>query len=419
MEICNSRKSEKTSFLLKIVIVLALFVNEDILVFGTLGDAYLIGFRYFVQFALFVVLMLRAIMLDRIKIDRASWFLFMMALLLMCSLIINADFRNGYFVLILILSISFLLLKVASFNAIMDVFFNVMTFISFYSLVVFAITKIDSSWLSSFPIIKNIADNEFYFVLFTNVPLNHGGLLRNYGPFREPGVFQMFIIIALIYGLFIKKQKSLPKIMANFLAIITTFSTTGYIVAGIVVLALLFDFEKENRKVKYTTILVLFCIILYMALFTDLLYREDYGSVFGKLWNRDSLSFNARWGSVILNLRMFKQAPFFGKGITYVDTNFPLWAFEEFEYYINDNTNTLLIQLSMFGILYVLMYLIGFVITVFYNYRTNIFCKLLILASLLVMLVGENLTYSILLSVFIFAGVVEWSARIPYYGFYC
>ena len=54
-------------------------------------------------------------------------------------------------------------------------------------------------------------------------------MVRNFGLFREPGVYQMYIILALIIQLFIFSKPNLKITIMYILVLISTFSTTGYI----------------------------------------------------------------------------------------------------------------------------------------------------------------------------------------------
>lgn len=50
-----------------------------------------------------------------------------------------------------------------------------------------------------------------------------GALIRNWRIFREPGVFQMYLILGLLAQLFILKRPKLFSIIVYIITIITTF----------------------------------------------------------------------------------------------------------------------------------------------------------------------------------------------------
>ena len=181
-------------------------------------------------------------------------------------------------------------------------------------------------------------------------------LVRNWGPFREPGVFQLFIVVAVIYELFRKKKSNWIKLVVFIFAIITTFSTTGYIALGVVILAVVL-MNKNNmsigqRRLLIGVVIVFVLLILYLSIFTDLIIKSDgYGSVFGKiLGSYESLSYNTRMASIWTNIKIFFENPIFGKGITYVDNHYSAIASSMYGMSIVDNTNMLFILLARFGL---------------------------------------------------------------------
>ena len=67
-----------------------------------------------------------------------------------------------------------------------------------------------------------------------------------------------------------------------------------------------------------------------------------------------------------------------------------------------DNTNTVLIQLSRFGFIFALIFVYRY-IKFFWNYISSTrITKILVMSSFFVLMVGENLTYSFFMSIFIF-----------------
>lgn len=87
---------------------------------------------------------------------------------------------------------------------------------------------------SSFPLLgwDNIENNTNVVttLYIFSIPLEYDGVIRNSGPFWEPGRFTIYITLALAIVLFyfkesITSKRSLVLILTN----ITTFSTTGYV----------------------------------------------------------------------------------------------------------------------------------------------------------------------------------------------
>lgn len=86
-------------------------------------------------------------------------------------------------------------------------FEKVMFFLAIYSLICFGIANVSTEIVRKFPVMTNIADVEFYcmgLTVFTKYSMIDSFFLRNYGVFREPGVYQMFLNFALCCYLFCK-----------------------------------------------------------------------------------------------------------------------------------------------------------------------------------------------------------------------
>ena len=386
--------------LFSIILILELFVNEDILIFGTYGNASLIKLKFVVQTISFILILLKNRIVE--KTDSFYSFVFLSALIII-SCVINTDIRAGYLFMIMIYMTVLLFLQRVHIDYVLEQVYQTMVVICAYSLFVYFLRALFPGIMSFFPVIKNVSNTEFYFCGLANVIVHPGGLLRNYGPFREPGVFQMFIIVPLIYALFRRDKIEFKKVSILVLALVTTFSTTGYIAFIFLITAFLFHKDMSNKTTKYVLLATLFVLFLYLVFGTDLMYKQGYGSVFGKLFGGyESISTKARMASVLGNLKIFWTNPIIGRGITFVDEYFPIMAQNTVGFMTRDNTNTVLIQLSRFGLPFVLIFISRY-IQFFWNYISSTrMTKFLLLCSFFVLTVGENLTYSFLMSLFLF-----------------
>lgn len=394
------KKSDKIyGKFLSLLVVLELFVTEDVLVFGTLDSSKLINFRYGVQIVCFLLML---VFVKRIKITKDFYAITFLSGIVLISGLINLDFRLGYLFLVMIYLSVFLCLQLIDIDAIMELFYKSMVFICLYSLVVYGIRVFFPGFLSHFPIITNVANIDFYFCGLSNAIVHPGGLIRNYGPFREPGVFQMFVVIALIYCLFKKEKINIFNSIILIITLCTTFSTTGYIALFLLLAAFLFHNNKINKTAKFCILLVTFAGIAYLTFGTDLMYKQGYGSVFGKLFGAyDSISMAARKASIVVNLKMFLRRPILGNGISYVDESFSQITYSIFSVITHDNTNTLLIQLSRFGIVFAVLFIRRYIQFFWNHFKTNSTTKILIILAFFVLLFGENLSYSFLIALFL------------------
>ena len=102
--------------------------------------------------------------------------------------------------------------------------------------------------LSKIFILTNIGGQRFYTWLVCSLPIEPGGIIRNFGFARVPGVFAIYIIIALIFETFINENSSVKRIIIFTITLITTFSTTGFIAFGFYLIAILFNSSNTKSK---------------------------------------------------------------------------------------------------------------------------------------------------------------------------
>lgn len=407
MEIFN-RELEKITFTVwaKIIIIGLLFANEDVFIFGVWDN---LVFRNVPTIIQLIGLVYFIFNIRYVKKDGNFLSLFFLSFIILFTCVVNCDLRFGYLFFVVLFINCFLCLNIYCLDDILELFYKVMYFISLYSLLFYCVRMLFPLLLKFFPVIRNVANIDFYFCGLCNVIINHGGLLRNYGPFREPGVFQMFIIIALTFGLFKRKKMVFSELICLIVALCTTFSTTGYICLFFLMTGFFFHKNSFNKYIRHGVLIFVLIGAFYLTFYTDLLYKEGYGSVFGKMLGAyNSISMIAREASITVNLKMFLNKPIFGNGLTYVDNNFSFFAFQIYGLATKDNTNTLLIQLSRFGLMFALIYVVRFIVNLWNYFDINVVSKLCIIISFFALLCGENLSYSFMVSMFLFVPIYHY-----------
>ena len=241
---------------------------------------------------------------------------------------------------------------------------------------------------------------EYYFVLFSVVPTKVGGygLFRNMSLFREPGVLAVFLIIALVFELFKNDSPRFKYMLVYTIALITTFSTAGYII-----LAAIYLYVLINKKVKHRFAygFLLLTGVLCILLFTDMLSAE--GALLGKFNGTGNTgSWLSRLYSVFGNLQLAGQSPLWGVGRYHLYGS----VFETISpiHKVVDNTNTVLINFAAYGIPYGLINFWGIWK---FTKRTN--CRraggILVLLVLLLALSNEDMGQNIIYYALVFLGL--------------
>ncbi len=189
------------------------------------------------------------------------------------------------------------------------------------------------------------------FIIFTWEGKSEG-FLRNSGNFTEPGYFASILILAMSFNLLHQKKILNKENIVLTIAIITTFSTSGYIALFYVfTLKILFTYKN---KYKY----LLIPLMLYIAY--ESYVRLDF------LQNKVTNQFQTqveegvergRFGSTILDFKDLKKYPLIGRGQTKAT------RFDEVEFWEGDQAprpilNGVTDTLLKYGIIGFIFYLI-------------------------------------------------------------
>lgn len=140
-----------------------------------------------------------------------------------------------------------------------------------------------------------------------NFILDAVGINRNCGPFWEPGMFAVFLIIGLFFNIFISKRKIVG--FSNLIllgALITTFSTGGFIVA-----LFLFIYYIINKGITFTNVAIFIPItIIVVNIVMNLEYIGD--KTLFQFENASVGSDLSRYGAFLTQIKMIDASPFIG-----------------------------------------------------------------------------------------------------------
>ena len=284
---------------------LSFFFREEKLSFVLVGLSfiyYLFRFRLYITKEIFFILFILSFwyFLQYVYVDSYQ----------ITSVLSRCFYLYGAFFIALILERRFI-----------RVFVNVIVGISIISLVIYFLSYIPS--VKSY-LIGVIAPNFIPLnvenaiqkggginILIYNFQINYidqtVGYMRNCGPFWEPGMFAVFLNIALFFHNFIGK----PNVFYNVIlvvALITTFSTGGYSVA-------LFVFLLYILQFKQNVIFVILEILVFIWMFIKLQEMEYVGAKIEQqiIVARQGMGSDiSRFGAMLTQIEMIKTSPFFG-----------------------------------------------------------------------------------------------------------
>lgn len=130
---------------------------------------------------------------------------------------------------------------------------------------------------------------------------------RNPGPFWEPGAFAIYLNLALIFNLIIEKKIWTKKNIILSIALITTFSTSGYIAFFILIFSFYTINQSIVKKIMYGLFLLPILITLYFSL--DFLNKKVEQNI-----SLAGTTTSSRFGSAEADFKDLAKSPFIGWG---------------------------------------------------------------------------------------------------------
>ncbi len=369
--------------------------SEDTLIFGTNSNQYFIIFRFVVYFV-FLFFFLNEVWRE---INKSTfYFTLLITFCVLFTMLLHNDIRNGYLLQLLGVIVALKFSSYMKFREFLKNFSNIIYLLSIVSLIFFVAVNLSTSFFNSLPLITNVADVDFATIYISNI-VKSNGLLRNSSIFREAGVFSIYLIISLMYELFLTENKSIRKQIILFLALITTFSTSGYIVLGIIIMAYVLNAKGIKTKVKFILLSFLVIITLFPIVFVD---------VFSKI-NPDSASYVStfsRTSSFIVPTKIFVENPL-GVGLTKLADLYAYHSYNLFGKQLDSSsvaTNTLLNTFAIYGFVYgsILIYATFRLVRLFELSRI---VGVFILLAFLLLFSSQELRFSLLFNYLIMYGL--------------
>ena len=239
-----------------------------------------------------------------------------------------------------------------------EVYLKTMTFVCVISLVFYSLNLMGIS----FPALVQISGKGDNLIIY-NQQLDDNditGLLRNPGMFWEPGAFAGYIMVAFM--LFIGRLDEMwiyyrKSVLILLIALLTTMSTTGYIVMGVMLVLFSFKVIRNNVFSTFTVALLLIGFV-YLYSNTDFM-GEKISSQFEYARTQTEYEINySRFGTIVFDWQYIKLHPLFGNGLM-SETRFSLhtksFDFEELQAFGNGFTGII----ASMGLVFFIVFLIS------------------------------------------------------------
>lgn len=337
-----------------VFIFLLIFVSDDTVLFGTNIDENYIIFKYFIYIIMFVYILSKRNFLEKsTETNRKYYVIIIFIMFSFCStLITNSEIRNGNILQAIVISLSAIISIRLDLKTFLDKYSNVIFYISSFSLVVFVISILFRPALEFLPSIQNYEDVEFLNAGLA-VVFKDPGIVRNLAFFREPGVFGIYLLVALIIELFYNDRPDPKKVFIIIVSLLTTLSTASFLIAFVILLGYFF----RQSPGKAMSILATTAVLIY-AFYDPLL------TVFSK-FDEGSAQYSsalARTSSFFVPFYIFASSPIFGSGLTGFYDEYFLVSQQLYGFYLDPSqysTNTILNMFAIYGIIMGLFWLVG------------------------------------------------------------
>lgn len=403
-------KIKVNSILVFLLVFTIVWINEDSFIFSVNSNYNYIIAKYIIYCFLIVVL----VSLNISGYNNSIYVLGLIILLICLTSIFNFDFTGGYIYQIITIVLSFLLVKEIRFIVFSEIFCKVMYFLSIVSLAVYLIVLALPSILLHFPEMTNIAGTKCYNLYLSVIFKGDGySLSRNTSIFREPGVFMIYLNIALIFSLFLNKTMNRKYILVYLIAIISTMSTAGVILGGLIIALSIFFDQKKHKKIDKYVIIVLFLMSLtYFA--TN---EEIYKQVFDKL-NSNSGSYNstmARIVSLLVPVVIFYHNPLWGAGLSSFSSEFTKYSISNYGISFLSGgtaTSTITNKFATYGLFFGVIFVIAiFLFSIKISARRGYLFSTLLFLVMVALFTNEDMRYSLLFNMLVFYGICHYNEK--------
>lgn len=382
-----SYKSEKIKNLLYSIFALYIIYSTDSLIVTICANRTIEYGSYAILGVLASIFLVKILLRNH---GRVSWDILLCVVCVFLSSVMNFDRSLIGLIKFFCLIIGFYIATEFDQKRFVKAFVSMMTLIAIASLIVYVL-KDFLIGLNILPIITGYKGQQFANFFFANVRVNSVSSFRNWGPFWEPGAYQAYVIVSLLFLMFDNiefKHKNLM-IIIHVITIGTIMSTTGFLAVPFLLIAFIIDrsTSKKFLLLKIAIVVIAFGFILWFmsSSYFDTIFTNKFemGSDIDRI-------VTVRYG-----IKLFLQKPIFGYSSAYT-AKFHEMAGQTFAI-----TNTYIANLVVFGMVMGVLS-IAFIYRFVRSYRKTGIITLLIFISLIISFSGEKMLYCPLFSFLMF-----------------
>ena len=311
--------------------------------------------------------------------------------------------------------IPFIIPLIISYEEFVRLYSKIIKFLAISSVIVFfALIVLGTSVYSFFPRTVGLTGLEyvnFFIFVVPDMGIWNSTIERNASIFWEPGAFQGFLTLGLLFEIFFYKMKRKKNIAFLALASLTTISTTGYIILIILFAMVVLggtSMRINKRLFLFGVPLILSCIVLGGPfLIANILekFSEGHQSSFIRLT------------STLVDLNVFANSFFYGVGLSGYSSMVSEVSLQLFSLELGGSQNSLTYHLATYGLLFVTPLLL------IYLTFCKFLCKdikrtMIVFTILIITFATENFFTSLIWLVLGFYGIHSSSKRKSESNFY-
>lgn len=324
--------------------------------------------------------------------------------LLAVSMIVKQDYQAVYFSIMLYLLFAVFLSYFLPLQEAAAYYVALMTLIGVWTILGMFVLKpmVEMGWISGNPFMGVNGWFLYNFGLTFTSFLNNAKeeTVRAFGIFREPGLFQVFLFVAIQlnnYTVQWKKQWHMWAVNAVlFATLLLTFATGGVFALGLYIVFLFFD--KGLHRNKRICILAVLLVILLAAVLGVLIAKNGTWAT-ELIWMVQKIfakadSYTDRIDSVLADARIFLEHPFVGEDI------------QKVMYAVPNNTSSSPILFAAFGIVGGCLHVASWVALAWKKER-SILMNLILLVILFIPFNTQNVVHDLFFWTFPVMALVE------------
>ena len=392
-----------------IILFILMWCSNDTALFGTNSNLFLVSLPRYLMLIFCITALLFPLEITFTVEGKKQFIalLFMMAIFIVVG-VVNHEQFNRVVIKLLCMLTGFVIAFKIDFEQFAKSFCNIIYFLSYFAIIMSIVGLIAPGLIRMLPCVENTAGVRIYTCFLAGIDerMLDSIAVRTNGIYWEPGVYQMYLNLALLLEMYVFKMNNRKRFAIELIALFFTYSTTGYIVF-VWGLVSYYMFERGSiNDIKRTFSYFILLLIGVGGLFVVLNFTPLGEVVFGKVINMEpSGTAVVRMASVFMNLEIVRDNPLHGIGMENIQDEFlrRSMASDLFEGWTSQNTNTLLYQYAAHGALYGILFTIGT-----YKFGRRMTDKTLPVVCIFIffalMYIGENLQYSFFPFVIIFYG---------------